>query len=76
MIHASLTRISSMLAALLMAFFLMAPGTGAGEPGDDNALFDAKARELIAGKSSRSEKITAVHAFVRDSIRQVETQYG
>jgi hypothetical protein len=32
--------------------------------------------ELVAGKSSRPEKIIATHAFVRDSIRQVETKFS
>ena len=70
------TRIGPMSIALLTAFLLVAPGAGAAEPGDTDAVFDAKANELVAGKSSRLEKITAIHIFVRDSIRQVETQYG
>jgi len=67
------TWISSMPMALLAALLLAAPGAGAGEP---DAVFDAKARELVAGKSARLEKIMALHAFVRDSIRQVTTSFS
>ena len=62
--------------ALLAAVLLLSPGAGAGEPDNDNAAFDAKARELVAGKSARLEKIMALHAFVRDTIRQVETTFS
>jgi hypothetical protein len=67
---------SRLIALLLMAFPLVAPGAGAGEPGDTNAIFEAKAKELVAGKSARLEKIMALYVFVRDSIRQVETTFS
>ncbi len=67
---------SRIIAALLMGFLVTAPGAVADEPGDTDAVFGAKAKELVAGKTARPDKITAVHAFVRDSIRQVTTQYG
>lgn len=66
-----------MLMALLIAcFLLLAPGARAAEADDNTAVFDAKVKELTSGKASRADKIIAIHAFVRDSIRQVETQYG
>jgi hypothetical protein len=36
----------------------------------------AKAEELTADKTSQAEKILALHAFVRDEIREVPTEYG
>jgi len=41
----------------------------------DKAMGD-KATELVIGKNSRLEKISAIHSFVRDEIGQAKTQYG
>jgi hypothetical protein len=61
---------------LLLAGLLWAGGAAGGPSDGTNSALDAKAKALIAGKSSRAEKIVAVHAFVRDAIKQVETRYG
>ncbi|MDD5677443.1 MAG: hypothetical protein PHW60_05550 [Kiritimatiellae bacterium] len=65
-----------LIVVLLMAYSLATPGMGVSDPDNVDAIFGAKATELVTGKSLRSEKIAAIHVFVRDSIRQVETQYG
>lgn len=43
---------------------------------DGAALFAAEAGELTANCRTRIDKLVALHAFVRDEIRQVATKYG
>jgi hypothetical protein len=42
----------------------------------DDKVVDAKANELLAGKTTRLDKISALHTFARDEIGQAKTQYG
>lgn len=63
-------------AAISSLSFLAFPGPAAGSPGNDDAVFQAKANELVAGKTARLDRIMALHAFVRDFIRQVETKFS
>ena len=46
-----------------------------GKKGDEAAIA-AKAKELTEGKASSAEKVAAVHAFVRDNIKQIKAKYG
>lgn len=42
----------------------------------DKAAFAEKAKELVAGKESRVEKLEMLHSFTRDQIKQVKTKYS
>lgn len=60
-------------AAVVVGFGICADSASKEE---DPAVFAAKAKELTTGKTSRLEKIAALHAFVRDQIAEVPTNYG
>ncbi|MDD4868924.1 MAG: hypothetical protein PHR77_00080 [Kiritimatiellae bacterium] len=45
------------------------------DTGDDTGI-NSKSKELVAGKNTRLEKISAVYSFVRDEISQIDNQYG
>jgi hypothetical protein len=36
----------------------------------------AKAQQLVTGKTTRLQKLTALQTFVRDDIAEARTQYG
>lgn len=40
------------------------------------APFTDKAVSLTAGATTRIQRITAIHAFARDQIRQIATEFG
>jgi len=58
--------------ALVCATMLHA---GEGQEAGRQAIW-AKAAELVEGRTSWGDKVKAVHAFVRDEIRQIKTEYG
>ncbi len=64
------------MSLLLLAAALCVPGFAAEKDGDEDGLIDAKTEELVAGKETRFEKISALYAFVRDDITQIKTEYG
>ena len=72
-------RLTAIISLMLMVAFSRGMAADAGcatpEAGDDKA-FDTKAKELLTGKNTRLEKISALHSFVRDEIGQAKTQYG
>ena len=43
---------------------------------NDDQLITAQAQELVKGKTTRLEKVSAIHSYVRDQIGQSKTQYG
>ncbi|MDD4868926.1 MAG: hypothetical protein PHR77_00090 [Kiritimatiellae bacterium] len=42
----------------------------------DDQLIASKAKELVKDKTTRIEKISALHSFVRDEINQIEAKYA
>ncbi len=46
------------------------------KPAAEDKAVEAKATELLTGKTTRLDKITVLHSFVRDEIDQAKTQYG
>lgn len=60
--------------ALVWAYCMALAGEEAADKQEDPVA--AKAEELTADKTSQAEKILALHAFVRDEIREVPTEYG
>jgi len=39
-------------------------------------VFSKKVKTLCAEKKTRVEKIKAIHAFVKDNVKQIKTSYG
>jgi|GEM_PF-3928021 len=67
--------ILSLIIVLAVSRVFAADSCGEAATGDDKAIA-TKAKELVTGKNTRLEKISALHSFVRDEIGQAKTQYG
>jgi hypothetical protein len=65
------------VAALLAAWCMPASAQtcGVATNAEDSAIAST-AQELVKDKPTRLDKLTALHAFVRDEIAQAKTQYG
>jgi hypothetical protein len=44
--------------------------------GEEQEAFAKKAQELTQDKTSRMDKLSVIHAFTRDEIREVQTSYS
>jgi hypothetical protein len=62
---------------ILLALMIALSRVSAGDTYDvDGTVINSKSKELVAGKKTRLEKISAVYSFVRDEISQIDNQYG
>lgn len=64
-----------LLVMLLSVLAMVAPLAAAPDT-NAVAVVQGKAAELTQKLAARAEKIAALHAFVRDDIREMSTQYG
>lgn len=67
--------ILSLAVFLMSARVFAADSCGTAAKADDNPI-ETRAKELVAGKNTRLEKISAIYSFVRNEIGQAKTQYG
>ncbi len=63
------------LACFIACLLLVAPTVVRTDDTSDDPVAK-QAGQLVDGKTSRVEKLIAVHGFVRDQIGQTKTKYG